>query len=327
MDERVIKYFIGELTEEEQLKLLRERDADNNLKKEFSRYQNMMAMLSLSHNSADKENAITELRILKQQERRKKIKRIIYRSVGYAAAISLIIVTTLFFATNEKSDERLIVQTPAGKQELYVPIGQRARLTLPDGTVAWLNAGSTLSYPSVFSGERKVSLSGEAYFEVIKDEERPFIVETETVNIKALGTSFNVSSYPRAEYQNTILLDGVVKIYTPNNESEGVILSPGQQLFYEDGLFRKELFTDYNVLLWKDGIYSFENVKLDAIISKLELYFDVDIIINCPTILEKEYTGKFRQNDGVMEILRIIRKIHPFNIIKNEDLNQIILSR
>ena len=327
MNERIIKYFIGELTDEEQLELLKERDADSGLKREFSRYQNMMAMISLSPLSSDKENALSELRVFKQLLRRKKIKRIIYHSVGYAAAISLIIVTTLFFASNEKIDNQLVVQSPVGMQELYVPIGQRARLTLPDGTVAWLNAGSTISYPSVFSGDRNVLLSGEAYFEVFKNEEQSFIVETGTVNIKALGTSFNVSSYPRAEYQNTILLDGIAKVYKPNNESEGIILSPGQQLFYEDGLFRKEIFTDYNVLLWKDGIYSFENAKLDAIISKLELYFDVDIIINCPTILDKEYTGKFRQKDGVMEILRIIEKIHPFNITKNEDLNQIILSR
>ena len=134
-------------------------------------------------------------------------------------------------------------------------------------------------------------------------------------------------SFPKSSVQHTILVDGMVKIYKSGSEPDGIVLTPNHQLFYENGSFRLEAFNDNDVLLWKEGIYSFKNERLDAIINKLELYFDVDIIIKSPSILKKEYTGKFRQKDGVMEILRIIRKIHPFKIEKNDELNQITLSQ
>ena len=323
MDEQIINYFLGKLTEDEQLELLRERELNTETKETFSYYQNLMAVLSLSSGLTDNEKALHKLRLFKRRKQAKKVKRTIYRYIGYAAAISLTIVSTWFLTThNNNSQESISV----GQQELYVPVGQHARITLPDGTVAWLNAGSTLTYPSIFGEERKVSLTGEAYFDVAINEECPFVVATEAINIKALGTQFNVSSYPRATYKNIILVEGSVRIYKPDAESEGIILAPNQQLFYENGVFHRELFSDENVLLWKDGVYSFKNEKLDAIINKLELYFDVDIIIECPSLLEKEFTGKFRQKDGVMEILRIIQKIHPFNLKINEELNQITLS-
>ena len=321
MDEKILKYFLGELGEVEKIEFLKKQDIDSELKKEVSKFQNIMALLSLSPGSGDDEKASCSLQLLKRRKKIKKIKHIIYRSTRYAAAISLIIISTWFFTKTG------ITETfTSGQQELYVPVGQRARITLPDGTIAWLNAGSTLTYPSVFNEERTVFMKGEAYFAVVKDETKPFIVETGHFNIKALGTRFNVYSYAKATNQNAILIDGSVKIYKPEAELEGVILTSNQQLFFENGNFRVEPFTDKNSLLWKDGIYSFENEKLDAIINKLELYFDVDIIVKNPSLLEKKYTGKFRQKEGIMEILRIIRKIHPYNIEKNETLNQIILT-
>jgi ferric-dicitrate binding protein FerR (iron transport regulator) len=325
MSEQVIKYFLGKLSEEEQVRLLRKRYSDPEIKKDFASCQNMLAIFSLSPGPSDKEDALKKLRLLKQTKGKKNIRRIVYTSAGYAAAICLLIVSTWFWARSGMNHGT--GDLSAGQQELFVPAGQRARITLPDGTIAWLNAGSTLIYPSVFAEERMVSLTGEAYFDVSKDKEKPFIVSTETIHIKALGTQFNVYSYPKTLRQNTILVDGKIKIYKPGFESDGIILSPNQQLFCKNGEFRLESFQDQDVLLWKDGIYSFKNERLDAIIEKLELYFDVDIIIESPSLLEKEYTGKFRQKDGVMEILRIIQKIHPFRIDKNEKLNQITLRR
>jgi Fe2+-dicitrate sensor, membrane component len=323
MDERIIKYFLGDLEEDEQIELLKKRDVDAEIKGDFSRYQNVMAILSLSSGLRDNEKALHSLHLLKRKKRNNKIKHIIYRTARYAAAISLIIISTWFFTRTGGS---ILFSNSAAQQELYVPVGQRARISLPDGTIAWLNAGSTLTYPSVFDDERIVFIDGEAYFEVAKDDSKPFIVETGKYNIKALGTKFNVYNYSKAKYQHTILVEGSVKIYKPDAELNGVLLNPNQQLFFKNGEFSVKSFTDKNVLLWKDGIYSFENEKLDEMIDKLELYFDVEIIIKNPSLLEKEYTGKFRQKEGIMEILRIIRKIHPFNIEKDEKLNRITLT-
>ena len=113
-------------------------------------------------------------------------------------------------------------------QKLSVPAGQRAHIVLPDGSKVWVNAGSTLTYPSIFGEERRVKLNGEAFFEVAKGT-LPFIVSTGKVDIKALGTQFNVFNYPSEEL-TVALLEGSVRVYHPEQEQQGVLLSPEQQL-------------------------------------------------------------------------------------------------
>jgi ferric-dicitrate binding protein FerR (iron transport regulator) len=209
-------------------------------------------------------------------------------------------------------------------QELHTPSGQRARITLPDGSTVWLNAGSTLYYPSVFADERRVSLTGEAFFDVAHDASRPFVVATASLEITALGTQFNVYSYPDAEYVSASLVDGSVEVRSPGSP-DGMILRPNQQLVCANGRFRMEEL-DKDELLWKEGIYTFKGQNLENIIRKLELYYDVEIVVTNPQILRYRYTGKFRQRDGAMEILRIIRKIHRFKIHRDEEQNRITLS-
>lgn len=194
-------------------------------------------------------------------------------------------------------------------QELSVPAGQRAHIVLPDGSKVWVNAGSTLTYPSIFGEERRVKLNGEAFFEVAKGT-LPFIVSTGKVDIKALGTQFNVFNYPSEEL-TVALLEGSVRVYHPEQEQQGVLLSPEQQLTATaNGRFLVGSITK-DPIIWKDGLYAFDKQKLKDILKKLELYYDVKIIVKDTSILEYEYTGKFRQRDGVMEVLRIIQKIHP----------------
>ena len=169
-------------------------------------------------------------------------------------------------------------------------------------------------------------MSGEGFFNVSKNEKVPFIVSTRTIDVKALGTQFNVFSYPESNYTGVYLQEGSVKAYFPSSEAEGVILSPEQYLVQKG----KQLVLstmDPDELLWREGIYTFKRQKLGRIIEKLELYYDVKIVVKDPEILDYEYVGKFRQRDGVMEILHLIQRIHNFKIKKNDELNQIILSK
>lgn len=132
--------------------------------------------------------------------------------------------------------------------------------------------------------------------------------------------------YPGSDYTGVYLQQGSVKAYFPSLESEGVVLSPEQYLVQKGK--RLELSTkDPDELLWRQGIYTFKRQKLGSIIKKLELYYDVKIIVKDPEILNYEYVGKFRQRDGVLEILRLIQRIHKFNIKKDDELNQIVLSK
>lgn len=324
MDERITKYFQGELSETERIKLLKERESNEDLKKEFAAYQNVDAVTLLSPSAINATKGRKGYAQFEKERKKKKLQFYVKRAIGYAAAIIILVGGTWMISrmTIQETEPQII----AVQQELFVPAGQRARITLPDGTTAWVNAGSTLLYPSFFGEERKVSLMGEAFFDVTKDDGKPFVVSTESIDIMALGTQFDVYSYPKGDYISTTLIEGSVKVYPTGKESEGTILSPNQRILFENGIFRLEKSIDKDELLWKEGIYSFKKENMENIIKKLQLYYDVDIIIKDPRILKYEYTGKFRQRDGVMEILRLIQKIHKFKIDKNEELNRITLS-
>jgi len=323
MDARIIKYFEGELTFTERVGLLKDAENDSALRSDLLNAQNVHGIFLLSDaNAGDRQEAERQYRRFMFGRNRKKILQMTWQYVGYAAAIALLVVLTLKLHNSTAPAQS---ETVAVNQELYVPAGQRARITLPDGSTAWLNAGSTLRYPSIFGSERNVSLTGEAWFEVAHNPERPFIVNaSDILDITALGTKFNVSSYPKADEMSTALTEGSVKVSKHGSPNSAVVLQPGEQAILGNGTFRVEAI-DNDMLLWKDGIYTFKGEMLGKIIEKLELYYDVEIVVNDPRILKRPYTGKFRQRDGAMEILRIISKIHHFRIRQNEEMNKITL--
>jgi ferric-dicitrate binding protein FerR (iron transport regulator) len=325
MDERIPKYFNHELSEDERIALLKEAETSESIRKDLIAYQNVQSILSFSPEHIDVEAGSRGYMQLVKRRNRKILKRYALKAVAYVAVSCLLIAGTWMIAAHYSQSshpEQVIV---SGDQELYVPAGQYARITLPDGSIAWLNAMSTLKYPSVFGKERRVVLSGEAFFDVAHRVDAPFIVSTELVDIKALGTQFNVHSYPKSRYMKILLVEGSVKVYEPYAEKEGTILNPRQQLHYEDGQFRMESGIDEDKLLWREGIFNFKKERLSAIIKNLERHYDIEIVVKNPEILKYEYTGKFRQRDGIVEILRIIQKIHKFKVQQDENSNRIIL--
>lgn len=323
MDDRLIKYFLGELNDTERLQLLKEISNNDSLKKEFISLQNVFSLSDVIKQKGDEEKAQESFQQFVKQIHIKKHKEI-FKTISKIAAIAMILIAssvfvTLYFVKNDISTI---------KNTLYVPAGQRAQLTLQDGTNVWLNAQSTLIYPSHFSNkERKVILKGEAYFNVAKNPRKPFIVETQNVQLKVLGTQFNVYNYPDADYSQIALIEGSIKIYQHHKESEGIILKPNEEATIRNGKFTVAKIDNPNYFLWKDGIYCFENERLIDIIKKLQLYYDVTIKVEDPEIFNVRYTGKFRQRDGINEILHIIRKIHHFNILVDENNNVITITK
>ena len=229
----------------------------------------------------------------------------------------LVIITVL---TTMKFTE---IQAPLIAQNMvFVPAGQRAMLKLQDGTEVWLNAQSTINYPSQFTGtERHVTISGEAYFKVAKNTEMPFIVSTDKADIKVLGTTFNVNNYPNAGFSQISLIEGALEVSGKNVIGSTVILEPDQQITLRKNEFTVDQIRFHNHFLWKEGLYCFNNEPMSDILKKLAVYFNVEIIVENTAILKLRYTGKFRQTDGIDEILRIIRKIQPFSIEKNTEGN------
>lgn len=327
MDERIIKYCQGVLPKQEQDQLLKEAYNDPKLKSQIIDYQHLHSLLELVLEKIDVQQGSERYGNFKRLVNSRKRKVWLISFSRYAVIIVIVFVSAWMLASycfsGDITNRQVLI---AFQQELVVPAGQRAELTLPDGTKVWLNAGSKLSYPSFFEKERKVFLSGEGFFDVSKNKNVPFIVSTRTMDVKALGTQFNVFCYPESNYTGVYLQEGSVKAYFPSSEAEGVILSPEQYLVQKG----KQLVLstmDPDELLWREGIYTFKRQKLGRIIEKLELYYDVKIVVKDPEILDYEYVGKFRQRDGVMEILHLIQRIHNFKIKKNDELNQIILSK
>ena len=324
MDDVLLKYFLGELDDSERLQLLKQINSDESLKEEYIRLQNIFALTHIAKHEGDKEQARASFRrFLRRVEAKRQRERM--KSIGKIAAFALVLIAstvflTLFFSKNNVHE--------IATNTLYVPAGQRARLTLEDGTNVWLNAQSMLIYPSHFADkERRVNLTGEAFFDVAKNSRKPFIVESQDIRVEVLGTQFNVYNYPDVDYSQIALVEGSVMISWDSNESDHVLLKPNQEVILQGGKASISGITNPNHFLWKDGIYCFENERLIDIIEKLQLYYDVTIKVEDPEIFNVRYTGKFRQRDGIDEILRIIRKIHRFNIEKDVDHNIITLSK
>lgn len=195
-----------------------------------------------------------------------------------------------------------------------------------DGTVVWLNARSRLHYPNRFSGaERKVELDGEAFFEDFRNEEAPFVVSTEKLDIKVLGTKFNVFAYKGKNEFTTALIEGSVKLYQSDNESVAMYMSPNDYAELKDGRLVKSKISSTDFLLWKEGIYAFDDIPFGEIIKKLELYYDITIEIRNKKLNNYKFSGKFRQRDGVESALRTMQKIYYFSYHKDEELNKITI--
>jgi ferric-dicitrate binding protein FerR (iron transport regulator) len=209
-------------------------------------------------------------------------------------------------------------------QTIYVPYGQRTELILSDGTEVWLNSGTTLTFPEHFAdNSRDITLDGEGYFKVTKDKTKPFIVHTNKYNVRVLGTEFNVKSYTKNNYFETALLEGSVAILS--DQSLPIILKENETVYLSDSILTKGHINDFNYFKWREGLICFEKENLLSLFRKLELYYDIQIVLNNEQLLKWSYTGKFRIRDGVEHVLRVLQLRHEFQYTKDNESNMIII--
>lgn len=212
-------------------------------------------------------------------------------------------------------------------QTISVPAGQRVNITLPDGTNVWLNARTSIQYPLSFNKEkRQVRLNGEAYFEVTKDNKRPFVVQTDKFDVEVLGTKFNVEAYADKNEFETTLMQGSVKVSSLENPSQTVVLAPDEKLFSREGALSVVPVDDYSSYRWKEGLICFRNEPFQGIMKTFEKYYGITILIENKEVWKHFYTGKFRQTDGVDYALRILQKDIRFTYERDTE-KQIIYVR
>ncbi len=234
-----------------------------------------------------------------------------------AAAFIMAFAFSWFIQSQFISKEEPVLQ--AEIKNVFVPRGQVNQIFLADGSRIWVNSESTINVPSVFNlEERKVSLLGEAYFEVAEDTERPFKVLVEGQTIEVLGTSFNVRAYENSSKIQTTLKEGSIKLTTKNGYTT---LKPGEQteLDKKSGQLVLKNVNPENFESWKDGKYEFEEENLVEVFNIVERWYDIDLIYDIEDFGKLNYTGTIKRNKSVKHFLRVLGLTVPINYEINID--------
>lgn len=188
---------------------------------------------------------------------------------------------------------------------IETPKGGLYQVTLPDGSRAWLNSASSISFPSNFEdNQRIVSIKGEVYFEVVRDVRRPFKVTTPRQEIEVLGTSFNINAYEEEPLSRTTLVQGSVKV---TGQSNTQILKPGYEMVSrENGKDKVALADMSSVLAWREGVFHFERIGLDVLMRQLARWYDVELVY-VGELPKDEFAGRIKRNEHINKVLEVLQ--------------------
>lgn len=231
-----------------------------------------------------------------------------WKYFGIAASLAILVSFCYWFVGTGQADPQIVYVVSAGRQSMEA-------FYLPDGSHVSLNAGSKLTYPEHFSGKnREISLSGQAFFKVHHDPQHPFIVKTKAMDVKALGTSFELFTVDSASYTEMILTEGAVEVSTKREEGEGdvYLVNPDEKLAYVmNGKVNIEKVDAKEYSSWyRGGKPSFKNEKLAMILPRLESWYGVRI--DCPEEVADKYSFTFSiHNEPVELLLNIISNSSP----------------
>ncbi len=229
-----------------------------------------------------------------------------------------------------KNGEQLIVNNDtihqkSGSQDelmnkVIISYGQKSMIVLSDGTKVWLNAGSQLIFPAVFTNKtRKVTLMGEAFFDVAKNLERPFIVSASDVSVQVLGTRFDISAYPEDKVIQTVLEEGKVNLTYAGkgilNREYVVEMKPNQMVVFDktSGEASSRMVDVSKYVSWKEGMLEFEKADLGRALMQVERFYNVKIHLSDPEIGTYKLSGKLDLKDEPEEVLNVIKLTVPID--------------
>ena len=273
MDRNVLhRFFAGTASFEEEEAVCDWVDASDKNREELIRERKYFDVLLLHK---------TKNSSMVQSGHRFSLPFVIRESLKIAAAISVLLVSALYISNNVGKSAPVLEMN-----KIVVPPGQRANLTLSDGTNVWLNARTKIVYPAVFDKSvRQVAVDGEAYFDVAKDKKRPFIVETGKCNMEVLGTKFNVEGYSDKDDFEVTLMEGSVRVASRIGLGDTLMLKPDSKAcLQKDGRLKVIPVDDYNPYRWKEGLICFRNESFLSIMNDLEKYFGVSIVVELSLI-------------------------------------------
>ncbi len=207
----------------------------------------------------------------------------------------------LVYANEQPNNNNTLVMNT-----LRNPKGSRvATLVLADGSKVWLNAGSSITYPIMFSDrQRKVTMTGEGYFEVAKDASRPFSVSTGETEVAVLGTHFNVNAYGDDAGAKVTLVEGSVSV---QHHEESVKIKPGQQAVVNDEIIVKSRIDTEKVLAWKNGLFHFESATIQQVMQEIGRWYDMEVKIEAVNS-RRRFGGEISRSSTLGQVLTILQE-------------------
>lgn len=203
-------------------------------------------------------------------------------------------------------------QTGQTLNTIATPKGGQYQINLPDGSRVWLNAASSLRYPVRFSGnERKVTLTGEAYFEVTKAKHLPFIVVTDKQQVEVLGTHFNINAYADEPGTKTTLLEGAVRVGKRGADKDEVLLKPGEQCNLNANTLNVSTVNTDEAVAWKNGMFLFKDADLKTVMRAVARWYDVEVTYE-GALPAREFSGEIYRNLNLNQVLDVLSfyKVH-----------------
>lgn len=245
------------------------------------------------------ESILTQIKAQTGEERGQESRSHFFSKLAAAVALLVVFAGLIYLIFPElqtlNQPQRIVKTNPSGQKSTHF---------LPDGSKVYLNAESSISYVRGFEGaKRTIELKGEAYFEVTKNPEKPFVVKSKGLSTTAIGTAFNVRAYANEKKLGVALTEGKVKVTSGSLEKE-FFLAPGEQLYYssDSKKISKSKFDSDEIVGWKNGLIKFHDANYDEVKSRLERWFGVHIVSNVNPSKEWKYTGSF-ENQSLEMIL------------------------
>lgn len=280
-----------------------EKDFESLLKSNHTKQDDLSHLLDRIHHNIRRDET---------KRRNKPVKRLIqvYTKAAAILLIPLIIAGGVvawryFFYKSQLSAGEEV------RAVIYAPVGSRVSFNLPDGTTGMLNNGSNLGYSFPFGSNRKVTLEGEGWFEVKKDEKHPFEVSTGNSKVKVLGTKFNMSAYSEENYVEVVLKEGEVE-FTDDKGKEKVSVLPFERLVYQKGKTEKSVVEPEKYNAWTEGKLVFRGDPMSEVARRIERWYNVKVIVADKELEKYTFRATF-QDDSLEDVMRFLAMTTPIS--------------
>ncbi len=324
MEKLIYRFLSGEADANEQRKVREWIMKSEENARTFAKIKNLYVRLSIKEERASDEDTTLFMNRIRKRKSSKKI----YRQTGYGVAAVLLLFLFSYavytLGTKEyKKELNFVKSQQIAQYQYYTPSGVKGKVILPDSSVVWLNSESSISYPSKFSGTiRKVAFSGEGYFEIKKNPERPMNITLKngmSVNVK--GTTFNLTAYDNDKTYSIFLISGQISLLNDRSK-ELYKVEPNQKIYIEAGTNKISVHKPEDIMPtigWKRGWLVFEETGMEDIINKMERWYGVRIAVKDSAIMSKTLTARFRE-ESLSQVLSMMHQISLVNYTIKDSL-------